>query len=72
MMEAAPSFETLENFYRTTRRNIPEALLILSLTFKALMAVNMKITGFWDMKRCSLVDIYRRVEDLAASILCSE
>jgi hypothetical protein len=45
------------------------ALNFSNVRFQVLTAASIKITAFWNVAPCSLVDVYRRSEVLAASII---
>jgi hypothetical protein len=74
-MEAARTSEMLVNFYQTTRRYNPEDSHQLSIDFpyyagsEVLTAASMKMTIFWDLAPCCLVEVYRCFIGIAASTI---
>jgi hypothetical protein len=55
-MEAVHASETSVYFYETTQRNLPEGYV----RFQVLTAAIMKMTAFWDIAPCSLIEGDRR------------
>jgi hypothetical protein len=60
MMEAARTYETLANFYQTTRRYNPEDSHLCTSVFCVQPELFLKMAVFWVVGLCNLVEVYRR------------